>query len=142
MTCGVPTVSSDEVKPVQERLAGLYSSPITATSVNNTFALDPAALVRCTTIERNPDRSATHHIELGWKDNELDILASNWVSDSNRPVRDARFAMQGGKVQVLTESIDGFQTDNATVIQAIKTHAGKDDSRQFDMPGKVITPTV
>ena len=45
-------------------------------------------------------------------------------------------------MQVLTESIDGFQTDNATVIQAIKAHADKADSRQFDMPGKVITPTV
>jgi vancomycin resistance protein YoaR len=137
-----PTVSADEVKQVQQQLAVRISSPITATTINKTFSLDPTALVRFTTIERNPDRSATNHIELGWKDNELDILASNWVSDSNRPVRDARFAMQGGKVQVLTESIDGFQTDNTTVIQAIKTHADKADSRQFDMPGKVITPTV
>ena len=108
-----PTVSADEVKQVQEQLAIRISSPITATTVNKTFTLDPTALVRFTTIERNPDRSATNHIELGWKDNELDILASNWVSDSNRPVRDARFAMQNGAVQVLTELIDGFQTDNA-----------------------------
>jgi vancomycin resistance protein YoaR len=137
-----PTVSADEVKQAQELLAVRISSPITATTVNKTFSLDPTALVRFTTIERNPDRSAKNHIELGWKDNELDILASNWVSDSNRPVRDARFAMQGGKVQVLTESIDGFQTDNDTVIAAIKAHADKADGRQFDMPGKVITPTV
>jgi vancomycin resistance protein YoaR len=137
-----PTVSADEVKEVQDQLAIRISSPITATTIDKTFTLDSEALVNFTTIERNPDRSAAHHIELGWKDNELDILASNWVSDSNRPVRDARFAMQNGAVQVLTESIDGFKTDDATVIAAIKAHADKAEGRQFGMPGNVITPTV
>src|SRR5207244_1092434 len=35
-----------------------------------------------------------------------------------------------------------FQTDSDTVIKAIKEHADTSDKRTFDLPGKVITPTI
>ncbi|MGA7731555.1 MAG: VanW family protein [Chloroflexia bacterium] len=137
-----PTVSAAEVEEVQKLLALRISQPITARTLDKEFTLDPEALIRFTTIERNPDRSAAKHIQLGWIDHELDILADKWVTEANRQVINARFAWQNGTVAVLTESVNGFETDQETVVKAIKEHADKAEGRQFDLPGKTIEPTV
>ncbi len=137
-----PTVSAAEVTDVQKQLAIRISQPIVAKTLDKEFTLDQDAIIRFTTIERNPDRSAAHHITLGWIDPQLKILADTWVSQANRPVINARFAWQNGAVAVLTESVNGFETDSDTVIKAIKEHADKADGRQFDLPGNTVEPTV
>lgn len=139
-----PTVQADEVKEVEGLLKIRTSGPITATATTTgkTFTLDREVIVRFTTIERNPDRTAQKHIQLGLKDNELKILADKWVSDANRAPRDARFSWNNGALAVKTESIDGFQTDEASVVKAIKDSIDTADKRQFELPGKVLTPTV
>lgn len=137
-----PTVSAQEVSYVQGLLAVRISSPITATAPGKTFSLSPDALVSLTTIERNPDRSAQRHIELGWKENELKTLADKWASESSRSSQNARFAWNNGSISVLSESADGFQIDATTVISSVKEATGTSDKRQYALPGKVITPTV
>jgi vancomycin resistance protein YoaR len=137
-----PTVSAEEVRAVEALLAIRVSGPITATAITNTFTLDRDALIRFTIIERNPNRDADRHIQLGWNDRELKTLAEQWVQRSNREPRDARFAWNGGQLAVLTESIDGFQTDVDTVVATIKQNADTSDRRTFELPGKTITPTV
>jgi vancomycin resistance protein YoaR len=137
-----PTVSAAEVAEVEKQLAVRISQPITARTLDKEFTLDQEAIIRFTTIERNPDRAASKHIQLGWIDPELRILADRWVSEANRPVINARFAWQNGGVAVLTESVNGFETDQETVIKAIKEHADKAEGRVFDMPGKTIEPKV
>ncbi|MEO8286923.1 MAG: VanW family protein [Chloroflexota bacterium] len=137
-----PTVSAAEVKEVEDLLTVRLSGPITATTVTKTFTLDREQLTNFTTIERNPDRTAKKHIELGWKDNELKILADKWTQDANSAARDARFSWNNGALAVKTESIDGFETDSAAVIKAIKENADTGDKRQFALPGKVLTATV
>ena len=72
-----PTVSADEVKQVQQQLAVRISSPITATTVNKTFTLDPTALSASPPSSATLTATAKNHIDLGWKDNELKILAAN-----------------------------------------------------------------
>jgi len=137
------SVSAEEVQYIQGLLAVRVSGPITATAPGGkVMSLDRDALVRFTTIERNPDRSAKQHIDLGWKENELKILAQRWAQDSSRPAQNARFAWNNGAVSVLSESVDGFNIDAVTVISSIKEHAGTSDKRQYDLPGKVLTPTV
>lgn len=137
-----PTVSADEVAQIQNLLTMRVSGPITATAPTKTFTLDREALVRFTTIERNPDRTAPKHVELGWRDNELKILADKWAAEASRPAQNAKFDWKGGSVSIVRESIDGLQVDPATVLASIKEHADTADKRQYDMPGKVLTPTV
>lgn len=137
-----PTVSADEVAGVQQQLALRVSAPITATASGKTFTLGADALARFTTIERNPDRTASKHVTLGWNDPELKTLAEKWVSEANRPAQNARFAWNNGAVSILSESIDGFQTDADTVINSIKERSASGDKRAYNLPGKVLTPTV
>ncbi|HYO49232.1 MAG TPA: VanW family protein [Chloroflexia bacterium] len=137
-----PTVSAGEVEEMKNLLAVRISSPITATALGKVFTLDRDALMRFTTIERNPDRTAQRHIELGWKDNELKIVGERWAKEASRPPQNARFGWNGGTVSILTESIDGFETDTATVVNSIKEHAAGPEKREYELPGKVITPTV
>ena len=137
-----PTVSAEEVRAVEALLAIRVSGPITATAITNTFTLDRDALIRFTVIERDPNRDAKRHIQLGWNDRELQTVAGKWVEQSNREPRDARFAWNGGQLAVLTESTDGFQTDVDTVVAAIKQNADTSDRRTFTLPGKVVTPTI
>ncbi|HUP27723.1 MAG TPA: VanW family protein [Chloroflexia bacterium] len=137
-----PTVSAEEVQYIEGLLGIRISGPITATLPGKTLTLDREAIVRFTTIERNPDRAAERHVELGWKENELKTLADKWVGEANRAAQNARFAWNNGAVAVLTESIDGFQTDASTVMASIKEHAGTSDKREYEMPGKVIAATV
>ena len=137
-----PIVSAEEVRLLEEQLAIRISSPITATAQGKSFSLDTDALVRFTTIERNPDRAAERHLSLGWKEGDLKALGERWAEEAKRLPQDARFAWQNGAVAVLTESIDGFETDPATVVASIKAHAASGDNRQYELPGKVITPTV
>jgi vancomycin resistance protein YoaR len=137
-----PAVTADEVNQVKELLTVRLSSPITATTVAKTFGLDREQIINFTTIERNPDRTAKKHIELGWKENELKILADKWASEANISARDARFSWNNGALAVKTESIEGFQTDSAAIIKAIKENADTVDKRTFALPGKVLTPTI
>jgi vancomycin resistance protein YoaR len=140
-----PTVTAEEVAYIQGLLGVRVSAPLTATvpvSGGETFTLDRDAIVRFTTIERNPDRTASRHIELGWNDRELHILGERWAEEANRPAKNARFAWNGGALAVLSESVEGFEIDAATVITSIKEHAGTSDKREYLLPGKVITPTV
>ncbi len=137
-----PTVSAQEVEDIRKQLAVRISGPITATSPARTFTLDRDALVRFTTIERNPDRTAPRHIELGWKEQELKTLGERWAAEATRPARNARFAWNDGALAVLSESVDGFETDPDAVIRSIKEHSATTDQRQYQLPGRVITPTV
>jgi vancomycin resistance protein YoaR len=138
-----PNVSADEVGSIQGLLAVRVSSPITATAPGGKqFTLDRDALVRFTTIERNPDRTSPKHIQLGWKDGELKILGARWAGESARPAQNARFAWNDGALAVLSESAEGFESDANAVVASIKEHADTPDKRQFDLPGKIITPTV
>jgi vancomycin resistance protein YoaR len=137
-----PAVTADEVNAVKNLLTVRLSSPITGTTVTKTFTLDREQIINFTTIERNPDRTAKKHIELGWKDNELKILADKWVGEANAPARDARFSWNNGALAVKSESIEGFETDSAAIIKAIKENADTADKRTFALPGKVLTPTV
>jgi vancomycin resistance protein YoaR len=137
-----PVVSAQEVKNIEEALAVRISSPITATAPGKQFTLDTGALVRFTTIERNPDRNAPQHLTLGWNEAELTTLAEGWANDAKRLPQDARFAWRDGAVAVLSESIDGFETDSETVVNSIKEHSATADRRVYDLPGKVLTPTV
>ncbi|HET9495342.1 MAG TPA: VanW family protein, partial [Chloroflexia bacterium] len=137
-----PTVSAEEVRAVEAQLAIRVSGPITATSAANTFTLDRDTLIRYTVIERDPNRDAERHIRLGWNDLQLETVAADWVGKANREPRNARFAWNGGQLAVLTESVDGFETDVETVVAAIKQNADTSDRRVFELPGKVITPTV
>jgi vancomycin resistance protein YoaR len=137
-----PVVSADQVRHIEEQLAVRVSAPITATSPGKSFSLDTEALVRFTTIERNPDRTAEQHLSLGWKDEELKTLGENWANESRRLPQDARFAWRDGGVAVMSESIDGFETTADTVVASIKEHSATNDRRVYDLPGKVITPTV
>ncbi len=139
-----PAVSAQEVAQIEGLLNVRISSPITATIPGNTLTLtlDREAIVRFTTIERNPDRSAPRHIELGWKDNELKILADRWAEQANRPPQNARFAWNNGAVSVLSESVDGFEIASATIVNSIKEHSGTSDKRAYELPGKVIPATV
>ncbi len=137
-----PTVSADEVAAVQSLLSVRVSSPLTATVPGRSFTLDRDTLVRFTTIERNPDRTAPKHVELGWKDNELKILADKWAKDSSRPPRNAKFEWKNGAVSVVSESIDGLDVDPAAVIASIKEHAATPDKREYELPARVVTPTV
>lgn len=137
-----PTVSAEEVARIQNQLALRISGPITATAANP-FTLDSKALVRFTTIERNPDRTAAKHIELGWRDNELkEQVADKWAKEASRPAQSTKFDWKDGAVSVVRESIDGLQVDPVEVLASIKEHADTPDKRQYDMPGKVLTPTV
>jgi vancomycin resistance protein YoaR len=137
-----PTVSAEEVRAVEALLAIRVSGPITATAFTNTFGLDRDALIRFTVIQRDPNRDADRHIQLGWNDRELETVAAGWVEQANRAPRDARFAWNGGQLAVLTESIDGFETSLESVVAAVKQNADTSDRRTFELPGKVITPTV
>ena len=138
-----PAVSSEEVSYIEALLTLRVSAPITATAwPGKSFTLDREALIRFTTIERNPDPKAERQVQLGWKDKELEILSESWAKQAKRPAQNARFAWRGGQVSVLSESIDGFETDAATVAASIKEHAETSDVRTYDLPGKVITPTV
>jgi len=139
-----PAISAEEVQQIEGLLGIRISGPITATIPGNTLTLtiDREALVRFTTIERNPDRTAPRHIELGWKENELKILADRWAEEANRPPQNARFAWNNGSVSVISESVEGFETDAAAVVTSIKEHSGTSDKRTYDLPGKVITPAV
>lgn len=137
-----PAVNANEVEDVRKLLTVRVSSPITATAADKRFTLDPQALVRFTTIERNPDRTATQHVTLGWNDRELKILADRWASEANRSPQNAKFDWQNGAVSVVRESIEGLEVDPAGVVTAIKERADKVEGREFAMPGKVITPTV
>jgi vancomycin resistance protein YoaR len=139
-----PAVSAQEVMQIEGLLNIRISSPITATVPGNTLTLtlDRQAIVRFTTIERNPDRSAPRHIELGWKDNELKILADRWAEQANRQPQNARFAWNNGSVSVLSESVDGFEIDSTAIITSIKEHSGTSDKRAYELPGKVIPATV
>lgn len=137
-----PTVNANEVDAIRNLLTVRVSSPITATAGDKRFTLEREALVRFTTIERNPDRTAEQHVTLGWNDTELKILADRWAGEGNRAAQNAKFDWQNGSVSVVRESIDGFEADPATLLAAIKTNADKPDGREFAMPGKVITPTV
>lgn len=137
-----PSVSAEEVGYIQGLLSVRISGPITATAPGKVFTLDRDAIVRFTTIERNPDRSAARHIELAWKDNELKILAERWAREASRAARNARFAWNGGAVSVLGESEEGFEIDASTVISSIMEHAGTTDKREYALPGKVLAPAV
>jgi vancomycin resistance protein YoaR len=138
-----PVVSAEEVGYVESLLALRVSAPITATAwPGKSFSLDPQAIIRFTTIERNSDPDADRHVQLGWKEKELQGLGEAWATEARRPPQNARFAWGGGAVSVLSESIDGFETDPATVVASIKEHTSTSDARVYDLPGKVITPTV
>lgn len=137
-----PTVSAEEVGYIQGLLSVRISSPITATASGKVFTLDREAIVRFTTIERNPDRTASRHIDLGWNEVELKELGERWAKEATRPAQSARFAWNGGALSVLTESVDGFETTEGAVVSAIKENSGTSDRRQFELPGKVLTPTV
>jgi len=137
-----PTVSAQEVQYVEGLLGIRLSGPITATVPGKTLSLDREAIINFTTIERNPDRSAERHVQLGWKENELKTLGERWASEATRAPQNARFAWNNGSVSILSESIDGFETDPSTVIASIKEHADTSDKREYQMPGKVIAATV
>jgi vancomycin resistance protein YoaR len=137
-----PTVSAQEVEDIRKQLAVRISGPITATSPVKVFTVDRDALIRFTTIERNPDRSAPRHIELGWKEQELKVLGERWATEAARPPRNARFGWNNGALVVLSESVDGFETTPEEVIKSIKEHSATTDSREYQLPGKVLTPTV
>ncbi len=138
-----PAVSAEEVGYIESLLTLRVSAPITATAwPGRSFSLDREALIRFTTIERNPDPSASRHVQLGWKQNELETVGETWAKEAKRPAQNARFAWSNGQVSVQSESIDGFETDPVSVVAAIEEHAGTSDTRQFDLPGKVLTPTV
>lgn len=137
-----PTVSAQEVQYVEGLLGIRISGPITATTPGKTLSLDREAIINFTTIERNPDRSAERHVQLGWKENELKTLGERWAEEATRKSTNARFAWNNGSVAILSESIDGFETDASTVIASIKEHADTSDKREYEMPGKVIAATV
>lgn len=137
-----PAVNANEVEEVRRLLTVRVSSPITATVADKRFTLDPEALVRFTTIERNPNRTAAKHVTLGWNDPQLKILADRWAAEATRSPQNAKFDWQGGAVSVARESVEGLEVDPAAVVTAIKEHADQPEGREFPMPGKVITPTV
>jgi vancomycin resistance protein YoaR len=139
-----PTVSADEVNVVKSLLTVRLSSPLTATAstLTQTMGMSQQQLIDFTTIERNPDRTAKTHITLGWKDDQLKILADKWSGEANVSAQDAKFAWNNGALAVKSESVDGFQTDSASIMQAIKDSADTPDKRTFGLPGKVLTPTV
>lgn len=137
-----PSVSAQEISYIQGLLQVRISGPITATAPTKTEALDRDAIIRFTTIQRNPDRQASQHIELGWNDTQLKILADRWSDEAKRSAQNARFAWNNGSVAVLSESAEGFEPDSAALLARIKEAAGTGDKRQFDMPGKVLTPAV
>jgi vancomycin resistance protein YoaR len=140
-----PSVAADEVHQIEGLLAVRVSGPITATAPvpgAKALTLDRDALVRFTTIERNPDRSAKRHIELGWNDRELKILGERWAQEASRPAQNARFAWNNGAVSVLSESAEGFEIGATEVISSVKEHAATSDKREYALPGKVLTPTV
>jgi vancomycin resistance protein YoaR len=137
-----PVVSAEQVRQIEEQLAVRVSAPITATAAGKSLSLDTEALVRFTTIERNPDRTAEQHLSLGWKDEDLKTLAETWAEEAKRLPQDARFVWRDGGVAVLSESMEGFETDAAVVSGSIKEHAATTDRRVYELPGKVITPTV
>ncbi len=63
-----PAVSAEEVGYIEALLTLRVSAPITATAwPGKSFSLDREALIRFTTIERNPDPDAERHVQLGWK---------------------------------------------------------------------------
>jgi len=138
-----PAVSSEEVGYIEALLTLRVSAPITATAwPGKSFSLDREALIRFTTIERNPDPDAERHVQLGWKESQLEGLSESWAQQARRPAQNARFAWRGGQVSVLSESIEGFETDAATVAASIKEHSGTSDTRVYNLPGRVITPTI
>ena len=137
-----PTVSAQEVQYVEGLLGIRISGPITASVPGKTLSLDREAIINFTTIERNPDRSAERHVQLGWKENELKTLGERWAKEATRAPQNARFAWNNGSVSILSESIDGFETDASTVIASIKEHADTSDTRAYEMPGKIIAATV
>ena len=137
-----PTVSAQEVQYVEGLLAIRISGPITANAQGKALTLDRDAIISFTTIERNPDRSAERHVQLGWKENELKTLGERWAKEATRAPQNARFAWNNGSVAILSESIDGFETDAAAVIASIKEHADTSDKREYELPGKVIAATV
>ncbi len=138
-----PKVSADEVQPIQGLLAIRVSAPITATTPGGKkLTLDRQALVNFTTIERNSDPNAPKHIQLGWKDSELRILAGRWAKEAAQPPQNARFAWNNGALSVLSESSDDFEVDANTIIASIKEHADTGDKREYALPGKVIASTV
>jgi len=138
-----PNIAAEEVEPIKGLLATRVSAPITATVPGGkTMTLDRDALVRFTTIKRNPDPNSQQHIMLGWDEDELGILADRWTEEARHPAKNARFAWSGGALSVLSESAEGFQTDAKTVIAAVKEHADTADKREFQLPGKVVAPVV
>ena len=78
--CGCRSTTDPTWRFSYDKNGGINSA---TTPGGKVMTLDRDALVRFTTIERNPDRSASQHIELGWKDNELKILGQRWAQDVN-----------------------------------------------------------
>ena len=130
------------MQSIQGLLTLRLSAPLTATVQGKIFTLDRDALMSFTTIERNPDRNASRHIELGWNDTELKVVGEKWAGEANHEAQNARFAWNNGNLSVLTESVEGFKTDAATVVASIKEHSGTSDKREYALPGQPITPTV
>lgn len=139
-----PTVSADEVAKVQQELTVRVSAPITATAPSGkTFTLAPDAIVRYTTIERNPDRNAPQHVTLGWQDDKLKAsVADDWAQQASTPAQNAKFDWQNNQAVPVKASVDGYNVDPAAVVASIEQHAGTPDGRQYALPGQVVTPTI
>ncbi len=139
-----PTVSADELNEVKNLLTVRLSSPLTTTAspLTQTFTISQQQLIDFTTIDRNPDRTAKTHIQLGWKDDQLKILADKWASEASTAPSDAKFSWSNNALAVKSELKDGFKTDSASIINAIKDSADSPDKRTFTLPGSVITPTI
>lgn len=109
-----PRVIEAQLIAAKDTAERILRSPITITYGSETTVLDRGKLTSMLRFRQEGEKTIA---ELDAK--EITAVVSKMAEKIDRAPRDARFALKGGKVQLVSESVDGLTVDVAASVQAI-----------------------
>ncbi|HEY2596100.1 MAG TPA: VanW family protein, partial [Chloroflexota bacterium] len=113
---------------------------LTVTYADQSWQLQHADVARfvALTAASGPDQPASVSIH----DKALQDWAAGIAKQVDEPVQDARFAFNGGDLQVIRPSAQGRSVDQSALVQAVHDALQSGSSTSIQLPVSTVDPTV
>ncbi|HEY8476111.1 MAG TPA: VanW family protein, partial [Chloroflexota bacterium] len=132
-----PRVTRSDVAPIAARIERMIGSPLTLEAQGKRLALDPSSLAELVVVDAPEGEVPSVGVDRA----AVEAVVERFAASVYRPPRDARFTLDGGKLQVSSPEEPGVRLDTATSIDLV-AEALVSDRRVVQLPVATIQPKI